>query len=51
MVVQFNGTLLSMSSAYVNEYYTDWDEQLPYVMMAYRSSEPEQQDAHRISLS
>lgn len=41
MVERFNRTLLSMLSAYVNEYHTDWDEQLPYVMMAYRSSEHE----------
>ena len=27
-----------MLSGFVNENHTDWDEQLPYVMMAYRSS-------------
>ena len=27
-----------MLSAFVNDNHTDWDEQLPYVMMAYRSS-------------
>ena len=41
MVERFNRTLLNMLSAYVNERHKDWDEQLPYVMMAYRSSEHE----------
>lgn len=45
---RFNRTLLSMLSGYVNEYYTDWDEQLPYVMLAYCSSYCTTQ--HRISL-
>ena len=30
-----------MLSAYVNDHHTDWDEHLPYVMMAYRSAENE----------
>lgn len=41
MVERFNRTLLSMLSVFVNEYHSDWDEQLPYVMLAYRSSEHE----------
>ena len=27
-----------MLSAYVNEHHTDWDDQIPFVMMAYRSA-------------
>jgi hypothetical protein len=27
-----------MLSAFVNDYHTDWDVHLPYIMMAYRSS-------------
>ena len=38
MVERFNRTLTTMLSGFVNENHTDWDEQLPYVMMAYRSS-------------
>ena len=30
-----------MLSGFVNDNHTDWDEQLPYVMMAYRYSEHE----------
>jgi len=41
MVERFNRTLTTMLSAYVNENQTNWDDQIPYVMMAYRSSEHE----------
>lgn len=41
MVERFNKTLVSMLSAFVNEHHTDWDKQLQFVMMAYRSSEHE----------
>ena len=41
MVERFNKTLVTMLSAYVNENHTDWDEQLQYVMMAYRATEHE----------
>ena len=41
MVERFNKTLATMLSSYVNEYHTDWDEYLPFVMMAYRSVEHE----------
>jgi len=41
MVERFNRTLASMISAFVDENHKDWDSQLPYVMMAYRSSEHE----------
>jgi transposase InsO family protein len=41
MVERFNRTLLKMMSIYLNERHTDWDEKLPYVMLAYRSSEHE----------
>ncbi|XP_033759660.1 uncharacterized protein LOC117341909 [Pecten maximus] len=41
MVERFNKTLVTMLSAFVNNHQTDWDEHLPYVMMAYRSTEHE----------
>ena len=41
MVERFNRTLAAMLSAYVSENHRDWDEQLPYVTMAYRSTEHE----------
>lgn len=41
MVEKFNGTLAKMLSAYVNDNQNDWDEHLPYVMMAYRCAEHE----------
>jgi len=36
MVERFNRTLATMLSAFVDEHQRNWDEQLPYVMMAYR---------------
>ena len=41
MVERFNRTLTAMLTAYVNEHHTNWDDQIPYVLMAYRSSEHE----------
>ena len=41
MVERFNKTLTSMLSTFVQENQKDWDEHIPYVMMAYRSSEHE----------
>ena len=41
MVERFNRTLESMLSAFVAENQRDWDKLLPYLMMAYRSSEHE----------
>lgn len=38
MVERFNKTLVTMLSAYVNDHHSEWDEHLPYVMMAYRTS-------------
>jgi len=38
MIERFNRTLLAMLSAVVNEQQDDWDDHLPYVMAAYRSS-------------
>jgi hypothetical protein len=38
MVERFNRTMLGMLSAFVCEEGTNWDEQLPYVLLAYRSS-------------
>ena len=38
-VERFNRTLLDMLSKYVMEDQTDWDDHIPHVMMAYRSSE------------
>jgi len=37
-VERFNRSLLNMLSAFVSDRGNDWDEHLPYVMMAYRSS-------------
>ena len=41
MVERFNRTLATMLTAYVSSNQKDWDEQLPYVMMAYRSADHE----------
>ena len=41
MVERFNRTLATMLSAYVSYNHRDWDEQLPYVMMAYQRAEHE----------
>ena len=41
MVERFNGMLATMLTAYVSSNQKDWDEQLPYVMMAYRSANHE----------
>ena len=41
MVERFNRTLTTVLSAYVNEHHRDWDKQIPYIMMAYRSAEHE----------
>lgn len=41
MVERFNRTLLSMLSTYVQENQRDWDLHLPYILMAYRSTEHE----------
>jgi hypothetical protein len=38
LVERFNRTLLEMLSKWVNENQTTWDDRLPHVMMAYRSS-------------
>lgn len=37
-VERFNKTLVTKLSANVNDHHSDWDEHLPYVMMAYRTS-------------
>ncbi len=41
MVERFNRTLAAMLSAFVDENHRNWDEQLPYVMMAYRACDHE----------
>ncbi|XP_062587297.1 uncharacterized protein LOC134248925, partial [Saccostrea cucullata] len=41
MVKRLNKTIATMLSAYVDENHRDWDESIPYVMMAYRSSQHE----------
>ena len=41
MVERFNKTLATMLSAYVSENHRDWDEIIPYVLMAYRATEHE----------
>ena len=38
MVERFNKTLDGLLRAFVNDEHSDWDERLPYVLMAYRSS-------------
>jgi hypothetical protein len=38
MVERFNRTLQQMLSMFVDEHQRDWDDHLPYVMMAYRTS-------------
>ena len=41
MVERFNKTLATMLSAYVSENHRDWDENIPYVLMAYQATEHE----------
>ena len=41
MVERFNRTVKTMLSMFVAENQNDWDEHLPYVLMAYRSSQHE----------
>ena len=41
MVERFNRTLCAMLSSFVNDNHTNWDTMLPYVLMAYRSSDHE----------
>ena len=41
LVERFNYTLVTIMSAHVASNQKDWDDQLPYVMMAYRSSDHE----------
>ena len=41
MVERFNKTLAAMLSNYVNDNHRDWDESIPFVMMAYRASQHE----------
>lgn len=38
VVERFNSTLVKMLSAYVDEHRTNWDQPLPYVMMAHRTA-------------
>ena len=38
LVERFNRTLVQMLSSFVNEHKNDWDDHLPYVMMAYRAT-------------
>lgn len=38
LVERFNATLQKMLSLLVNESRNDWDDHLPYVLMAYRAS-------------
>ncbi len=41
MVERFNRTLASMLSMFVDDNHRNWDEQIPFVMMAYRAAEHE----------
>ena len=38
LVEQFNRTVKQMLPMFVNEHQNDWDDHLPYVMIAYRAS-------------
>ena len=38
MVERFNRTLLQMLSVYVNSNHSNWDEHIPFLLMAYRST-------------
>ena len=38
LVERFNRTVQQMLAMFVNEHWDDWDDHLPYVMMAYRAS-------------
>jgi hypothetical protein len=38
MVERFNRTVQNMLSMFVNENRADWDDLLPYIMMAYRAT-------------
>ena len=38
LVERFNRTLIAMLSAFVNDNRLDWDDHLPYLMMAYRAT-------------
>lgn len=38
LVEKFNGTLTTMISMYVSDDQDDWDQHLPYVLFAYRTS-------------
>ncbi|XP_062592958.1 uncharacterized protein K02A2.6-like [Saccostrea cucullata] len=41
MVERFNKTLATMLSSYVSENHRDWDESIPFVMVAYRAAQHE----------
>ena len=41
MVERFNKTLATMLSSFVEQNQRDWDEYIPFVMIAYRASEHE----------
>ena len=41
MLERFNKTLVRMLKSYINDHQSDWDEQLPFLTMAYRSVEHE----------
>ena len=41
MVERFIKTLVRMLKSYINDHQSDWDEQLPFLTMAYRSVEHE----------
>ena len=41
MVERFNRTFTKMISMFVDDNHSSWDEQIPYVMMAYRATEQE----------
>jgi hypothetical protein len=47
-VERFNGTLQIMLSSFVNENRNDWNDHLPYLLMAYRAIEHISTGSHHI---
>ena len=50
LVERFNRTLEDVLSKYISQNQKDWDDQLPWVLMAYRSSEYDTTNSRLASL-
>jgi hypothetical protein len=50
LVERFNGTLQIMLSSFVNKNRNDWNDHLPYLLMAYRAIEHISTGSHHIKL-